>query len=107
MKLLHLSSFVRKKRIHRKPKEDKDTSKTILFPNIPKRKWREFNKNELWVTDVSLIPYGIKNRWAYLSVIKDVATGMIVGSSIQQHPGVKLFRDTLKEANEFRDKSEN
>ncbi len=101
---LGFKSFVRKKSIIKKPKEIK-TNKQI-FPNIVKRRWSEFEKNQLWVTDISYIPYNSKN-FCYLSIIKDCKTGLILSAIISKINDIKLYKETLIQAEKFRDNKNN
>lgn len=101
---LDFKSFVRKKSKIKKPKEIKIRKQ--IFPNIVKRRWSQFEKNQLWVTDVSYIPYDNK-KFYYLSIIKDCKTGLILSSIISKINDIKLYKETLFQAEKFRnDKSQ-
>ena len=59
MTLLSLKSFVRLKKKHKKPKEEKNTKNG--FANVVERKWNLYAKNQLFVTDISYFHTEIKN----------------------------------------------
>lgn len=94
MKRLNIISNLRLKKMNRKPKEKKIQNKD--YQNIPKRQWYKFKRNELWVTDVSYFP--LNGGFAYLSVIKDVYSGFIVGYNVSLKNDNKIYIDTWKEA---------
>ncbi len=98
--ILGFKSFVHKKSIIKKPKEIKVNNQ--IFPNIVKRKWSQFKKNQLWVTDISYIPYDNK-KFCYLSIIKDCKTGLILSAIVSKINDVKLYKETLIQAEKFRD----
>lgn len=104
MTILGFKSFIRKKNQNNKPKEIKIINKK--FSNVVKRKWNIFEKNQLWVTDVTYITYNIKN-FCYLSIIKDCKTRFIVSAVISKVNDVKFYKDTLFEAEKFRTNNNN
>ncbi|WP_342268856.1 DDE-type integrase/transposase/recombinase [Spiroplasma endosymbiont of Aspidapion aeneum] len=57
----------------------------------------------MWVTDVTYIKYS--NKFAYLSILKGVKTGFIVGYKVSERNDNKLYMDTWKEAQQYHDKS--
>jgi putative transposase len=95
MKIASISSFVRKKRKYRKPPEIK--VRNVKYDNIVKRQWKKYNKAKLFVTDVTYIPYG-SNRYAYLSIMKDVKTNFIVGAVVSKKNDIRIYMDTIKQA---------
>lgn len=101
MKIMNLYSDVREKSYKSKPKEIKRINRK--FKNIVNRKWNKFKRNELWVTDVSYIP--CNKNFVYLSVIKDVATGFIVGHKVSKVNDNKIYKDTWDIALKYHDKS--
>lgn len=84
--------------MHRKPKEIKNTR--TGFKNVIQRKWALYDVNELWVTDVTFIK--LKNSFVYLSVLKDAKSGFIVGHKLSKVNDNKIWKDTLENANQFR-----
>ncbi len=95
---MHLKSFVRLKK-HKKPKEIKNKNHNI--PNLVNRQWSKYEKNELWVTDISFLPYGNKN-FGFLSVMKDVKTGFIISYQMSKYNDMQIYRKTLLKAAKFR-----
>ncbi|WP_156006480.1 IS3 family transposase [Spiroplasma tabanidicola] len=77
IKIFKLYSVIRIKKMNRKPKEVK---KITHGPNQVNRNWSLYSKNELWVRDVTYIPFN--KKYTYLSVIKDANTGLIVGYEV-------------------------
>ena len=98
MKEMNLFSVIRVKKMHRKPKEIKNTR--TGFKNVIQRKWALYDVNELWVTDVTFIK--LKNSFVYLSVLKDAKSGFIVGHKLSKVNDNKIWKDTLENANQFR-----
>ncbi|WP_342275062.1 IS3 family transposase [Spiroplasma endosymbiont of Cantharis lateralis] len=103
MKLLGLRSNIRIKR-NIKPKEIK--VRNSKYPNIVNRQWNSFDKGELFVTDVTYLPYGY-NKFAYLSIMNDVNTGFIVGYDISMRNDNKIYFRTLKMAEGYMLKNKN
>lgn len=102
MQRLNISSVIRVKKMNKKPKELKKI--TSIYPNIPNREWFKFKRNELWVTDVSYI--NLEDKYVYLSVIKDVYSGYIVGHKVSKTNDNKIYIDTWKEAIKFKKQDE-
>ena len=101
--LLGIKSKIRSKR-NKKPKEIK--VKNRMIPNIVNRKWDAYNKGELFVTYVTYLPYG-QIKFAYLSVMKDVKTGFIVGYDISMRNDNKIYVNTLNIAKKYMTKNKN
>ncbi|AHB36159.1 putative transposase [Spiroplasma apis B31] len=93
MKLFNLYSVIRIKKMYRKPKEVK---KITYGPNHVNRNWSLYSKNELWVTDITYIPFN--KKFAYLSVLKDANTGFIVGHEVSLKNDIDIYRKTLEKA---------
>ncbi|AXK50811.1 hypothetical protein SALLE_v1c09410 [Spiroplasma alleghenense] len=89
----------------RKPKEVK-ILKNRKHENIVNRKWNKYSKGELFVTDVSFLPFS-NNRFAYLSILKDVSTGFIVGYDVSLRNDNKIYLKTLKMAESYFDFDKN
>lgn len=103
MHQLGIKSQIREKKKMGRPKEAKDTKN--LQHNFVNQQWNKFTKNQLWVTDVTYIPYG-KSKFAYLSVIKDVYTGLIVGYDISKNHNSELIKNTLQSSQKYRNKKQ-
>lgn len=99
MNLASISSFVRRKRKYRKPKEIK--VKNTKYNNVVKRQWYKYDKAELFVTDVTYLPYG--KNYAYLSVMKDVKTNYITAAVVSKKNDNKIYMNTIKQAEPYFD----
>ncbi|AXK50972.1 hypothetical protein SALLE_v1c10320 [Spiroplasma alleghenense] len=104
MQELGIKSKTRIKKKH-KPKEIK-ILKNRKHENIVNRKWNKYSKGELFVTDVSFLPFS-NNRFAYLSILKDVSTGFIVGYDVSLRNDNKIYLKTLKMAESYFDFDKN
>lgn len=72
----------------------KKTMEHRVFPNKLKR---EFNQNtpfKVFCTDITYIP--LLKGFAYLSVVKDVATGEVVAWKVSLHIDMELVVETIK-----------
>lgn len=65
-----------------------------IFPNKLQREFHQSIPFKVFCTDITYIP--LCNRFAYLSVIKDVATGEVVAWNITLHMEISLVTDTIK-----------
>ncbi|WP_339030190.1 IS3 family transposase [Spiroplasma endosymbiont of Cantharis nigra] len=97
MRIYKMYSVIRVKKMIRKPKEKKSITHG---PNIVNRKWEIYEKNEFWVTDITYLP--LNNKFAYLSILKDVKTGFIVGYKLSKINDIKIYRDTLINSTKYR-----
>ncbi|WP_342268485.1 DDE-type integrase/transposase/recombinase [Spiroplasma endosymbiont of Aspidapion aeneum] len=50
----------------------------------------------MWATDVTYIKYS--NKFAYLSILKDLKTGFVVGYKVSERNDSKHYMDTWKAA---------
>jgi transposase InsO family protein len=65
-----------------------------IFPNKLKREFRQTVPFKVFCTDITYIPF--LNRFAYLSVIKDIATGEVVAWNLSLYLEVALVTDTIR-----------
>lgn len=65
-----------------------------IFPNKLRREFHQIIPFKVFCTDITYIP--LLNRFAYLSAIKDVATGEVVAWNITLHMEISLVIDTIK-----------
>ena len=65
-----------------------------IFPNKLHREFNQTTPFKVLCTDITYIPF--KNCFAYLSVIKDVATSEVLGWNLSLHLEVTLVTDTIK-----------
>lgn len=64
------------------------------FPNILQREFRQIIPYKVFCTDITYLPF--KDRFAYLSVIKDIASGEAVAWNISARPDMALVVETVK-----------
>lgn len=72
----------------------KKTLEHRTFPNTLDRKFDQVVPYKNFVTDITYLFFN--HRVAYLSTIKDIASGEIVGSHISQHIDMDIVMNTLK-----------
>ena len=80
----------------------KNPYKTIMRKSLEHRTFenkldRQFNQTipfNVVCTDITYLPYN--NRFAYLSVIKDIASGEVVAWNLSEHLEMKLVLDTVR-----------
>lgn len=63
------------------------------FENRLDRKFKQTVPFNVLCTDITYLPYN--NRFAYLSVIKDIASGEVVAWNLSQHLEMELVLDTV------------
>ncbi len=96
MKILNLSSPIRKKRYQCCTKEDPNEKARIVCNNFLARNFTASRPLEKLVTDVSYI-YSQEGR-LYLSVIKDLYDNSIIAYQISPYNDLKLVMDNLVKA---------
>lgn len=64
------------------------------FPNILQREFQQVIPYKVFCTDITYLPF--KDRFAYLSVIKDIASGEAIAWNISVRPDVALVLETIK-----------
>ena len=65
-----------------------------IFPNKLERNFHQVVPFKVLCTDITYIPF--LNRFAYLSVIKDVASGEVVGWNLSLYLEITLVTETIK-----------
>jgi transposase InsO family protein len=65
-----------------------------IFPNKLQREFKQIVPFKVFCTDITYIPF--LNRFAYLSVIKDIASGEVVAWNLSLYLEVTLVTDTIK-----------
>lgn len=65
-----------------------------IFPNKLQREFNQTVPYKIFCTDITYIPF--QNRFAYLSVIKDIASGEVVAWNLSLYLEEMLVTDTLK-----------
>ena len=93
MKKMNIRSVARKRKPYKKMNE-LDTYHS--YKNILNRDFSAEKPNQKWVTDITYIL--TLQGWAYLSTIKDLFDGFIVGHQLGRQNTVSLVMDTLKKA---------
>ena len=93
MRKLHIRSVARKPNPYRKVEE---LGISHHYPNILERDFVTSAPNQKWVTDVTYIR--LQQGWAFLSIIKDLFDGFIVGYVLHDRNSIALVTQTLKQA---------
>ena len=65
-----------------------------IFPNKLQREFHQSTPFKVFCTDITYIPF--QNRFAYLSVIKDIATGEVMAWNLSLFLEVALVTGTIK-----------
>ncbi|MES9738752.1 DDE-type integrase/transposase/recombinase [Peribacillus frigoritolerans] len=91
MKLMEIQSVIRKKWRYFGKKGSK------VYPNLVNREFKDREKNEVLVTDITYIPF--QNEFYYLSVIQDLYNNEIVSWEIPDRNNLKLVLDTIEDLN--------
>lgn len=92
MRKYGLVTKVRKKNPYREMMKRNMEHRT--FPNKLQREFHQVIPFKVFCTDITYIP--LENRFAYLSVIKDIATGEIVAWNISLSLEIVLVTDTVR-----------
>jgi transposase InsO family protein len=66
------------------------------YPNILKRDFTASAPNQKWVTDITYIR--TQKGWSFLSIIKDLFDGFIVGHVVHERNDIPLVLRTLQQA---------
>ena len=93
MRKLNIRSVARKPKVHKKLEEIGIYHK---YPNLLNRDFAASHPNQKWVTDVTYIR--TQQGWAYLSTIKDLYDGFIVGHAFSQSNSIALVTATIRQA---------
>ena len=93
MRKLGIRSVARKPYPHRKLQ---DLGTFHRYENVLNRDFVAQAPNQKWVTDITFIR--LQQGWAYLSVIKDLFDGFIVGHVLHGRNDVALVMQTLQQA---------
>lgn len=72
----------------------KKTQEHRTFENLLNRNFQQTVPYKVFCTDITYLPFN--NRLAYLSVIKDIATGEIVGWNLSNNLTMPIVFDTIK-----------
>lgn len=93
MRKLNIRSVARQPKLRKKLEEIGTYHK---YPNLLNRDFAATRPNQKWVTDVTYIL--TQQGWAYLSTIKDLYDGFIVGHVLSQSNSIALVTTTLRQA---------
>lgn len=77
----------------------KKTAEHRTFANKLDRTFNQTNPRLFFCTDITYIPFN--NRFAYLCVIKDIATGEIVAWHLLPHITMELVLKTIEQMKQF------
>lgn len=72
----------------------KTTQEHSTVPNILSREFYTHTPYEKLGTDITYLPY--KDRWSYLSMVKDMASGEVLSHHISLHPDLNLVQKTFQ-----------
>lgn len=72
----------------------KATKEHQTFENILNRRFEQYSPYKFFSTDITYLKYN--HRFAYLSVVKDIATGEIVGYELSQHLTMDIVLNTIE-----------
>lgn len=73
----------------------KKTMEHRVFENVLNREFNQPTPYKVFGTDITYIPFN--HRMAYLSIIKDFASGEITGWNISQHLDMSIVMDTIED----------
>ena len=96
MRKLNIRSVARKPKVHKNLEEIGIYHK---YSNLLNRDFAASHPNQKWVTDVTDIR--TQQGWAYLSTIKDLYDGFIVGHAFSQSNSIALVTATLRQAQQI------
>lgn len=65
-----------------------------VFPNELNREFKQYLPLKFFCTDITYLPF--QNRFAYLSVVKDIASGEVAAWNLSLNMEVTLVTDTIK-----------
>lgn len=91
MRKYHL--FARIRRINPYKQIMKKTMEHRVFDNLLARQFTQDRPFKVFSTDITYLPYN--HRTAYLSVIKDIASGEVVGWNLSQHINMDVVMNTI------------
>jgi putative transposase len=92
MRKYNLKTKVRKRNPYREMMKESLEHRTC--PNMLRREFNQSIPRKVFCTDITYIP--INNQFAYLSVVKDVASGEVVSWNLSDNLAMNLVVDTLK-----------
>lgn len=93
MRKLGIRSVARKLVPYRKVE---DLGTYHRYPNVLDRDFVASTPNQKWVTDITYIR--LKQGWSFLSIIKDLFDGFIVGHILHNRNSITLVTQTLQQA---------
>ena len=96
MRKLNIRSVARKPKLRKKLENIGTYHK---YANLLNRDFTAARPNQKWVTDVTYIL--TQQGWAYLSTIKDLYDGFIVGHAFSQSNSIALVTATLRQAQQI------
>lgn len=68
-----------------------------IFPNLLQREFKQTTPYNVFCTDITYLPF--QDRFAYLSVVKDIASGEAMAWNISQRIDMDLITETMKKIN--------
>lgn len=99
MRKYNLTAKVRRKNPYKAVM--KKTAEHRTFENRLDRDFDQTVPYRFFCTDITYLPFN--NRFAYLSVVKDIATGEIAAWHLSQHITMELVLGTIDQMKQYRD----
>jgi len=65
-----------------------------IFPNLLQREFQQITPYQVFCTDITYLPF--RDRFAYLSVVKDIASGEAVAWNVSKRIDMDLVLKTIK-----------
>ena len=95
MRKYELVAKVRRKNPYKQIMKKRMGSK--VFPNRLQRKFKQLTPNKVFCTDITYLPF--QDRFIYLSVVKDIASGEAVAWNVSENINMGLVTETMKRIN--------
>ncbi len=92
MRKHHLTARIRRANPYKLHIQNRHEHRT--FANRLNRQFKPGAPFKIFCTDITYLP--LKHRMAYLSAVKDIGSGEIVGWSLSQHMEMSLVRETFE-----------
>lgn len=97
MRKYDLHTKVRKKNPYREMMKESLEHRT--FPNILQREFNQLIPRKVFCTDITYIPFN--HNFAYLSVVKDIASGEVVSWDLSRGLDMKFILNTIENMSQF------
>ena len=92
MKKYDLITKVRKRNPYKQIMKERMEHRT--FPNLLQRRFKQTTPYKIFCTDITYLPF--QDQFAYLSVVKDIASGEAVAWNVSKNLDMDLVMETVK-----------